>query len=561
MTPRQKARFTRQEMKRYGHVLGVLARYGFEDILFRVGARYDVPWRDKLFTKKIRDIRNLSTAQRVRLALEELGPTYVKFGQALSSRPELLPSDFIRELSKLQDEVPPFPFQVVQGIIEAQFGHPLADLYDDFDQKPSAAASLAQVHHARLKTGEEVAVKVQRPGIHESVDADIRILRKLAALAERHIPEISVYQPAGIVEEFGRTIHQELDFVREGRSADSFRRFFEHDEAVHIPRVYWHLTGARVLTLEYIHGIKVSDNAQLDARGLDRKTIANNGAHLLLKEIFDFHKFHADPHPGNLFVLENNVIAPVDFGLIGVLDQATVDHLGALLTAIVDKDMESMTGIVLQMCQAGEQVDTGPIQLDLADLLERYYAVPLQELNMKEIIGDVTGILRRNTLRFPQKLAMVTKALITLEGVGCGLHPDFNVFEVIEPYTHKLVMQRADPAKKVRALKRTIDDTVTLLNTLPSDIREILAKVKHNDIAIQFEHRGLERLSSILDRSSNRLSFAVVIAALIIASSGLFQSGVGPGVFGYPLPGLAGLLMASVLGLWLLVGIVRSGRL
>ncbi len=561
MIPGEKVRLARQELRRYGQVLAVLTRYGFEDILQRMHARLERPRHKKILKSQVRGVQSLSTPQRVRMALEELGPTYVKFGQTLSSRPDLLPEDFIKELSKLQDDVPPFSFREVKATIKEQFGHSVGKLYDDFDEKPAAAASLAQVHHARLKTGEEVAVKVQRPGIQDVIDADLRILSKLAKLAERHLPEAGVFEPVAIVEEFARTIHQELDFVREGRSADSFRKFFEGDETVHVPKVYWPLTAPRVLTLEYIRGIKISDFARLDALALDRKTIAINGANLVLKEIFEIHKFQADPHPGNLFVLEDNVIAPVDYGLIGRVDQESVDQLSALLTAIVEKNVESLASVILRMCRAEDRTQVGAIQNELADHLERYYEVPLKQLNMKEITNDVTVMLRRYQLHFPPEMGLITKSLVALENLGCGLYPEFNVFEIMEPYARKLMVRKFDPVTRLRELKKTVDETAVLLNELPSDVREILAKIKQDNIGMKLEHRGLERLTSVLDRSSNRLSFAVVIAALVIGSSLVFQTGIGPNVFSYPLPGLAGLVTASVLGLWLLIGIMRSGRL
>jgi ubiquinone biosynthesis protein len=561
MMPGEKARLARQELKRYGQVIAILTRYGFEDILQRMHARLDGPRRRKTSQSQVRSIQSLATPQRVRMVLEELGPTYVKFGQTLSSRPDLLPEEFIKELSKLQDEVPPFPFPEVKAIIKEQLGQSLGELFDDFEEKPVAAASLSQVHRAMTKSGEEVAVKVQRPGIQETIDADLRILSKLARLAERHLPEAAIFEPIAIVEEFERTIHQELDFVREGRSADGFRVFFEKDETVHVPKIHWTLTATRVVTLEYIHGTKISDFARLDRLGLDRKAIAINGANLVLKEVFEAHKFQADPHPGNLFVLEDNVIAPVDYGQIGRVDQDSVDQLGELLTAVVEKNVEMLASVILRMCRAKNQVPVGAIRLELADLLERYYEVPLKQLDMKEITGDITGILRRYSLHFPQDMGLITKSLIALENLGRGLHPEFNVFEIMEPYARELMVRRSNPVARLRELKRTAGETASLLSELPSDIREILTKIKQNDVGMKLEHRGLEQLTSVLDRSSNRLSFAVVIAALIVGSALVFQSGVGPNVFSYPLPGLVGLVAASVLGLWLLIGIMRSGRL
>ena len=557
----RKARLSRAELRRYGHVIAVLARYGFDDILYRLNAKYDVPWRDKVFKRKNRDIRNLSTPQRVRLVLQELGPTYIKFGQILSGRSDLLPEDFIKELSSLQDDVPPFPFQDVKTIIEGQLGRPLGELYSEFEEKPSGAASLAQVHHATTKAGEDVAVKVQRPGLEEVIDADIRVLRRLAALAERHLPEFAFYEPVALVDDFAVSIHHEMDFVREGRSADGFRKFFEDDETAHVPKVYWDLTTTKVLTLEFIHGIKVSELARLEAAGLDRKIIASNGANILLKEIFELYKFHADPHPGNLFVLEDNVIAPVDYGMTGRLDEQRVDQLGVIVAAIVDKDVGVMATVLLQMCGAADQKQEQALRVQLADLLDRYYDAPLREFNLGGIMNGVTTFFRNEKTHFPQDMAILARALTIIEGVGRGLYPEFNMFEIMEPYARKLMIRKSDPARIVRDLAKTVDETAALFKALPSDLREILAKIRHNEIAIKFEHQGLERMSSVLDRSSNRLSFAVVIAALIIGSSIVFQTGVGPKVYDYPLPGLAGLLIAGVLGLWLLIGIMRSGRL
>lgn len=556
-----KSRLTRLELRRYGHVIAVLARYGFDDILYRLNVAHDMPLRDKVFKRKMSHVMSLSTPQRVRLVLEELGPTYVKFGQILSGRPDLLPEDVINELNRLQDDVPSFPFRDAKAIIEREFDRPLEELFDGFEETPVAAASLAQVHRARMKTGEEVAVKVQRPGIEEVIDADIRVLRRLAALAERHLPELASFEPTALVDDFAVSIHHEMDFVREGRSADSFRKFFEDDETVHVPKVYWDLTTTKVLTLEYIHGIKVSEHARLEAAGLDRKTIAFNGANLILREIFELHKFHADPHPGNLFVLDNNVIAPVDYGMTGKIDQERVGQLGTLITAMVHKDVGTMATILLEMCGATEKTQAAALRAQLSDLLDRYYDTSLKEFHLDGFINGVTTGFRRDKTHFPRDLAMMTRSLIVIESVGCALYPEFNIIEIMEQYAQKIMMQKADPVRVFQDIGKTITETAALLKTLPSDTREILAKIKRDEMTVRFDHRGLERVSSVLDRSSNRLSFAIVIAALIIGSSIVFQTGVGPKMFDFPLAGLIGLVMAMILGLWLLVGIIRSGRL
>jgi len=556
-----RVRETYHDLRRYSHIVTVFVRYGFGDILYRLKARYYAPWQRKVFKKEGKAIESLSTPERIRLAFEELGLTFIKFGQVLSSRPDLLPQDFIKELSKLQDDVPPFPFRDAKAIIEEQLSQSLTELFEFFEEKPVAAASLAQVHRARTKAGDDVAVKVQRPGIEDIIETDIRILHDLATLAERHLPESRYYEPVRIVDEFARAIRRELDFVREGRNIDRFRKYFEGDETVYISKVCRDLTAPKVLTMEYIRGIKVSDLEHLEAAGMDRRMIAIHGANLILKEIFEFHFFHADPHPGNLFVLANNVIAPVDFGMIGMLDEEIAYQIGIIFTAIVEKDVDLMLDVLLSIGITPEPLDRSSLRLELTDFLERYYEVPLQQLNIGTIINELMGIIHRYRLRLPPDIVMMAKALVINEGVGTMLYPEFNIIEHVRPYARKLMIRRLNPARQLNEFSKLAGDTFALFKKLPSDVREILLKIRKDELGIRFEHRGLERLISELDISSNRLSFAVVIAALIIGSSLVFQTEAGPKLFGYPLLGLAGFLLASILGLWVLIGILRSGRL
>lgn len=548
-----------QGLRRYSRILSVFARYGFGDILNRL--KYNMPWQSKMSKKEIKGIKTLSTPERVRLAFEELGPTFIKLGQALSSRPDLLSPDFISELSKLQDNVPPFPFEDVRAIIEKQLGKPLEELFEHFEEKHTAAASLAQVHRAKSKIGDDVAVKVQRPGIEQIVETDIRFLHNLAVLAERHIPESRDYQPIRIVDEFARTIRRELDFIREGRSIDRFRKHFRDDQTVHIPAVHWNLTAPRVLTMEYIHGIKVSDLENLESVGMDPNMIAINGADLILKEIFELNLFHADPHPGNLFVLENNVIAPVDFGMIGILNEKMVYQLGMLFTAVVDKDVETIINVLLELGIAEEQMDISGFRIEVADFLESYYDVPSNQLDIGMIFFEVMGIMRRYRLRLPPDIVMMAKALVISQGVCSMLYPEFNIIEHAGPYARKLMIRRLDLNRHLKDLTKTGDEAFALFKELPFDIRRIISKIKKDEFGIKLDHRGLERTTKELERSSNRLSFAVVIAALIIGSSIIFQTEAGSKLFNYPVLGFASFLLASVLGLWWLIGILRSGKL
>jgi ubiquinone biosynthesis protein len=364
-----------------------------------------------------------------------------------------------------------------------------------------------------------------------------------------------------LVDEFARTIRHELDFVREGRNIERFRKYFADDATVYIPKVHRDLTAPKVLTTEYIRGIKISDLEQLEAAGLDRKAIAVNGTNLILKEIFEFHFFHADPHPGNLFVLENNVIAPVDFGMTGAVDEEIARQMGSIFMAVLDKDVDTLVNLLQTIGVAEEFEDRATLKLEMQDLIEQYHGVPLRRLSIAAIIDEMMEIIHRHRLRLPTDLVMIAKVILVSEGVGRMLYPEFYIIEAARPYARRLLLRRYDVGRELQELSKTAGETVAFFKGLPSDMREILSKIRKGDLAIGFEHRGLEQLIGELDRSSNRLSFAIVIAALVIGSSLIFQTGVGPKLFGYPVVGLAGFLLASVLGIWLLIGIMRAGKL
>lgn len=554
-------RISRDDLRRYRQILNVLVRHGFGDLLARTRAAYPIRWRTRSARTASQTRAGFSAPERLRLAFEELGPTFIKFGQILSCRPDLLPPEFSREMSKLQDCVPPFPYPEAKAVIEAETGRPLFEMFQWMGSEPIAAGSLAQVYRARTRTGDDVAVKVQRPGLEAVIGPDIRILYELAALAERYPSDLRQYEPTRIVDEFARTIPRELDFAREGRNLDRFRQHFAEDKTVHIPLVYWEYTGPRVLTMEYIKGIKISDVEQIDAAGLDRKQIAVNGASLILKEVFRHRFFHADPHPGNLFVLENNVIAPVDVGMTGTIDEETAEHMAALVSAIVNKDMNGIIDILLAMGIAEGPIDRRALKEDLADLFDQYYGVPLKEVSIKKLLDELTAVVRKYRLRPPGDLVMVARALLLSEGVAREIYPQFNVIEYVKPYASEVLVRGLDPAREIRELARAGRDGLRLVERIPADMIEFLSKLRKNDIVIGVEHKGTESFAAEWDRSINRLSFAVVTAALIVGSSIAFQTRLGPAVSGYPVLGLVGFLLASVLGMRLLVGIIRSGRL
>jgi len=553
---------TRQNIRRYRQIITVLLRYGFDDVVDRIKIEYYIKLGKKLVPKsKEQKLSNKSTAERLRLALEELGPTFVKLGQMLSVRPDLLPEVFINEFQKLQDEVPPFPSKEAKKVIELELTQEISTIFSHFEEKPIAAASLAQVHRATLISGEDVVVKVQRPKIRSIIEADLNILFHLASLIERHIPESELYDPTGVVQEFAKTIRRELDFVREGNNIYHFQRNFESDPTVYVPKVYWELTTEKVLTMEYIGGIKVTELEKLKMADLDRKVIAYNGARAILKEVFEHGFFHGDPHPGNIFVLPDNVIAPIDFGMMGRLDNQLMEAAADLLTAIIKKDIDRIMRVFVEIGAMEDIADERGLKADLTDFLDRYYQVPLFQLNIGKIINEMMEIIREHRIKLPTDLILMARALVLEEGVGRTLDPEFDMIAIAKPYAQKLMLRKFDLRKHLQEFTSTIDDLNRLLKVLPSELRSIITKVKKGELKIKFEHQGLEHLISELDKSSNRLSFSLIIAALIIGSSLIVQLDKGPLLLGFPAIGILGFLVAAILGLWLIIAILRSGKL
>jgi ubiquinone biosynthesis protein len=555
-------RKTIRGLKRYREILSILLKYGFEDVIERLRlSPFGLRTRKWLPRRTGKIIKHTTRPERLRMVFEELGPTFIKFGQMLSTRVEIIPPDYISELSCLQDSVPPFPAERARAVLETEFGRPVESVFRQFDEKPVAAASIAQVHRAVLAGGERVAIKIQRPGIRTLMKRDVEILLRLARLIERRIPESRIYDPVMRVEEFSRWIVQEQDFMQEGRNADRFRRNFESDKTVCVPKVYWKWTTPRVLTMEYIDGVPVHDPLVLKEAGLNPKTIALNGARAVLRTIFEHDIFHGDPHPGNLLAAPGNVIVPLDFGLMGHLDSDTVDLLAVLADGVLKKNLDKIVRAFLSMGAVDDDVDVRSFRQDLSDMLSRYWDIRYSQVNAGQLFNDVIFLVSRHRIRLPRNLILMAKSLSIIESVGVGLDPDFNIIPVAQPFLRKFAMKRMGPKGLVREAARRVDDYKDLLVTLPDTLKSILSKVRRGELSINFQHQGLDRFIRELDRSSNRLSFSLIIAAIIIASSLIIMLNRGPLLFGLPAFGLVGYLFAGILGLWLAVAIMRSGKL
>ena len=550
-------------IRRYRTILGVLIKYGFGHFVEQLNIDYylELGKRIVTFNKMPKELERLSQPQRLRLAMEELGPTFIKLGQLLSTRPDVLGKEYIQEFSKLQDEVPAVSLEEITAQIQREMGYPTEELFSEFSTEPIAAASIAQVHRGKLKSGEEVVFKVRRPGIVKIVETDIDVLMGLAYLIEQHIPTVALYDPVGLVKEFRRNIMREMNFTREGRTVDRFAANFAGSTTVYIPKIFWDYTGDIVLTMEYVPGIKISELDKLTAQGYDLKEIARRGADSFLKQVLDFGLFHADPHPGNVFILPDQVICMLDYGMVGHLGQDLKDQLVDLLQALLNKDVDSIISQLLYSGELADNSDLKNLRRDLHDFIDDYYDIVLQDIKVGKLLSEFIEILTHYRIHFPADFMMLAKALIIMEGVGLQLDPDFNMVSYMRPYVNRLVLDRYSPKNMAVQAGRIAQSYSSLAKNLPNDIKEFLNRINRNQFKIDLEHRGLDKLANDLDRSSNRVSFAVVIGSLIVGSSLIMQIDKGPMIFGFPVLGLLGYSIAGLLGLWLAVGIVRSGRL
>ena len=557
---------TYKNLQRLREIASVIVKYGFGDLVARLEIENTLELGLSLlrFRRQRRELVRYTTEERIRMAFEELGPTFVKLGQILATRPDLIPMSLIVELRKLQDAVPPFGSEAARNQIESSLGRPIAELFAEFDDTPIAAASIAQVHRARLFSGEEVAVKVRRPGLEQVIGTDLEILRGLASLLEENAPELRAYAPSEIVEEFARAITLEVDLSNEASNMQRFARNFAGDPRVHVPALYASHSTPAVLTMEFVRGIKAKDIAGLDAAGIDRKKLAAGGVEFCLRQVFDHGFFHADPHPGNLFVLPGEVIAPIDMGMMGVLEPEMVDALLELLVGILLRDAEKIAQLFARLDLIDDRVYRVLLRRDIAALLERYASLPIGEVDVAALIGSLFEVLQRHRVRVPPELLLMGKALATVDGMARDLDPTLDPIEAVRPYVLKTWLRRlADPRFLARDWIRAAHDIAETVTTLPGDLRAIARDLRRGELRIATRHEGLEALVREQARSANRNLLAMLVGATTLASSVLIAS--GGGVLLGPLPitawlGIAGLALAGS-GFWLLAyGVLRSGR-
>ena len=557
---------TVRNLQRLREIAAVLVKYGWGDLVPRLGLAGGIERVRRRLTGAVPDpaAEALTTEQRIRMAFEELGPTFIKLGQVLATRPDLIPMSLVEELRLLQDRVPPFPGDDARREIERALGKPVEQLFARFDATPLAAASIAQVHRATLTDGSEVVVKVRRPNLEQQIARDLDVLTSLAGLLEDNVPESRQFSPRAIADEFRRSIWREIDLTKEARNIERFARNFRGDRTVHVLRTYPELSGKAVLTLEFIDGIKASDVAALEAAGIDRSDLARRGVEFVVKQVFEHGFFHADPHPGNVFVLQDGRIAPIDMGMMGQLDRDLRDALLELLVGLLLGDGGKIVALFRRLELVDESADLGALRRDAQEMIDAYNELPLEEVDIGAFIGELFEVLARHRVLVPPELLLTGKALATVEGVARILDPKLDPMQAMRPQVLRSYLQRlADPRFLARDAIRTGEETITMLATLPRELTAIVTALRSGRLKIPTEIEGYARAELERARSANRLSLSLLVSALIVGSAILLAAGGGPSILGLPangILGMLGLLTAGAGYLWIAWGFLRSGR-
>ncbi len=549
-----------RDLGRIHDIASVLIRYGFGSFVRGLGMGEVLERAGKvLHWEQVEDYVNLDTPHRVRRVLEELGPTFIKLGQILATRVDLLPPQYITELEKLQDQAPPVPFDELLPQLEEDLGGSIDDFFLAVDRQPLAAASIAQVHKAILKDGTPVILKIRRPGLRKIIEADLRLLQRIADIAESESPDIRRLHPNEVLRQFNQSLRRELDLGAECRNAERVATNLADDCNITIPNVYWQWTGERLNVQEYIQGIQGRDLAAVDKAGLDRKLLADRGVKAVIKMIMVDGFFHADPHAGNVFYLEDNKLAFIDFGMVGRLTEERREQVVSLLYGMTNH-LPTKVAEILEDWSDNIYTDEQVLTIDIEAFVDQYSSLALKDLSITAMMGDLMAILRDHNLILPADLALLIKAYITLDGLGRQLNPEFNILVFASPYVQSIMMERYKPDAIAKRGWRNLVGVADLLSSLPKDLRKLLRASRKGAIQVDITVRRLDQYVNSIDNAISRLTMGIVTAALIIGSSIIMTVKGGPEIMGLPAFGFLGYSFATIGGIWLLLSIWKSGH-
>jgi ubiquinone biosynthesis protein len=554
---------TSRELPRLREISSVFVRHGLGDLVRRAGIATLLEQAGHVLQRgEASEIAHLEPQQRARLAFEQLGPTFVKLGQMLSTREDLLPPTWTTELAQLHSHVAPVPFDDLLPQVEQALGRSPFEVFSNLEREPYAAASIAQVHRAKLASGTPVILKIRRPGIEAKIDADLRILEHLAHLVEREIPEVRRYRPVQVVGQLRGSLERELDLAVEARNTERFARNFADDLDILVPRVYWEWTSSAMNVQEHIEGIRGIDLAAIDNAGLDRKALAARGADAVLKMILVDGFFHADPHPGNVMYLPGNRIALIDFGMVGRLSPVRRRQIVDLLAGLARHDEETMLEVLLDW-RGDDFVDEARLATDLGEFAFNYADMQLKDLKIGVLLRRVSAILREHSIVLPVDLTLMFKALISLEGLGRHYDPEFRLIERAKPFLDSAMRERYQPAEAARRAQETLSNFFGLVTSMPRDLARLVKDARHGRMRVDLDLKRLDSFGHHLHSAINRATIGIMTASLVVGSSIVMTVAEGPTLFGVPLLtffGLLGYLIAFVNSLWIILSIWRSGR-
>lgn len=547
-------------IRRYRQIADALVKHGLGYLVGVLGLDRFVPFHWGLLGHPKR-AAPYTKPEHVRMALEDLGAAFIKLGQILSSRPDLLPPEYQAELAKLQDAAPRVPTEAVRDLLVSELGHPIKTIFASFDCEPLAAASIGQAHAAKLRDRREVVVKIRRPGVLEQVEEDLQILQDMASAASLRWELAEQYDIVGVAQEFSQTLRAELDYIREGRSAERFAENFKDSSTVHIPEIFWDQTTSCVLTLERIRGIKIDDITALDRAGIDRKALAEQAAQVILKMVFEDGFFHADPHPGNFFVEDKSRIGLIDFGMVGTVDQRTQEQLAALLLAVTSRDADRLVDAFWDLHIVQRRMNRELLRRDFDHLLSRYYGQSLGEIALGQILNDTLTVVRRHRLQLPSNLALLIKTVMMHEGLEARLDPDLRMTVLLAPYAERLMLRQYSPSLWTRRLAHASLDMARAGVEFPQQLHRLIGEIERGSLEVGMRPEGFEPLVRRFERLGNRLVLGIIAAAFVNGLA-LLLSAYRPAGWEEWISTIfaAGFVTAAGIGLYLTWSILRTGH-